>query len=40
MVWDQAARAAAWVESASRRFLGYLVQKCLSLLAREEFEEP
>jgi hypothetical protein len=40
MVQDQAASAVAWVVSASRSFLGYLVQKCLPLFARQEFEEP
>ena len=37
---DQAASAVAWVEFASRSFLGHFVQKGLPLFARKKFEEP
>jgi hypothetical protein len=39
-VRDQVASAAAWVECASRSFLGHFVRKSLLLFAREKFEEP
>ena len=37
---DSGARAAAWVEFASRGLLGHFAQKDLLLVSRQEFEEP